>query len=249
MTLDGRGVIFGDDAVAYDRARPAYPSIAIEHILSLTDVSSAIEVGAGTGKATAGFARRGIAVTCVEPSPHMANVLRAKDLDGITVEITSFEEYSGPEHPVDLVYAAQAWHWVDRRTAYGHARTMLRSAGILALMWNVPQDQNAGFSDIYEQHAPEILSERDERIASRDSTEWLDEMVSGGFTDVELFEHPWFVQMSGEELCRLRSTYSDHMMLPATRRHRLLEALADSVEEAGGVVEVRYVTRVFSGRN
>jgi SAM-dependent methyltransferase len=248
VIADGRGVIFGDDAVAYDRARPAYPSIAIEHIMSLTDVSRAIEVGAGTGKATAEFVRSGVVVTCIEPSPQMASVLQDKDLIGVTVEITSFEGYSGPERPVDLVYAAQAWHWVDRRIAYRHARSMLRANGILALMWNVPQDQNAGFIDIYEQHAPEILSDQDERIASRDSTDWLDEMVSGGFGDVKLFEHPWSVELNGEALCRLRSTYSDHMMLPVARRRRLLEALADAVDEAGGTVEVRYVTRVFSGR-
>lgn len=249
MSARGRGVIFGDDAVTYDQTRPGYPPAAIEHILTLTDVSHAIEVGAGTGKATTSFARRGFGVTCLEPSPQMALVLRNKDLPGVTIEVTSLEEYPGPEHLVDLVYAAQAWHWVDRRIAYGRARAMLRSGGVLALMWNVPQDQNADFVAVYEQHAPEILSDQDERIASRDSTDWLDEMTVAGFTDVGLFEHPWSVEMGGEALSRLRSTYSDHMMLPVTQRRRLLEALAASVEESGGVVDVRYVTRVFSGRS
>lgn len=36
-----------------------------------------LEVGAGTGKATLALAERGLAVTCLEPDPRMAAVLRS----------------------------------------------------------------------------------------------------------------------------------------------------------------------------
>ncbi len=249
MSSSERGLIFGVDAVAYDAARPGYPTAAIDRILSLTDVASAVEVGAGTGKATIGFAQRGVALICLEPSPQMAAILRGKGLTGVEVVVSSFEDFLSPEPVVDLVFAAQAWHWVERDTGYRRARSILRPGGVLALMWNIPQDRYAQFRDVYERHAPEILAEQDERIRRRDSQGWLSEMAGAGFEDVELFSHRWSTALTAPELCELRATYSDHMMLPERRRRLLLDDLASRVEESGASVVVDYVTHVFTGRN
>ena len=247
MTDPARAVIFGRDAETYDRHRPEYPREAVEHTFGLVETSKAIEVGAGTGKATAAFARPGLQLTCLEPSPGMAEVLREKDLPGVVVVESTFEEWEGPDAPVDLLFAAQAWHWVDPTVGFDKARRLLRPGGALALIWNVPLDRYGNFEDVYRRHAPELLEERDDRIKKRDSDSWLEDIDAAGFADVFRFTQGWSVSLSGTETSALYSTYSDHITLPRPQRSALLAALAETVDEHGGV-DIEYRTEVFSGK-
>lgn len=246
--MNERAVIFGRDSAAYENARPGYPAEAIDHVNSLVEADRAVEVGAGTGKATVDLARADLELICIEPSAEMAAVLAAKNLPGVSIVVSTYEDWRGEEHSMDLMFAAQAWHWVDRRTAYDKALSILRPGGALALMWNVPVDRYAMFESVYAQHAPELPAELDERIKRRDSDTWLDELSSTGFERVERFTHRWSDSLGPAQIRALYSTYSDHMMLPEPNRERLLAGLADTVYQMGGQVEIEYNTNVFTGR-
>ena len=248
MSDSARAVIFGDDAGSYDRSRPGYPMQAIEHIEGLGPAATVVEVGAGTGKATVAMARPGRRLICVEPSPDMAGVLEAKDLPGVEVVVGRFEAWDGPHEPVDLIYAAQAWHWVDRDTGYAKARSLLRHGGALALMWNIHEDRYGDFADVYERHAPHLLEELDDRVRRRDSHDWLADMGAAGFADLELFTHEWSDRLTAAEVRSLYATYSDHMMLPEPVRTALLDDFERAIEERGGFVVLDYRTVVHSGR-
>jgi SAM-dependent methyltransferase len=247
MRDPARAVIFGRRAETYDRARPGYPREAITHIGALVDAKAALEVAAGTGKATVDIARPGLRLTCLEPSSEMARILEERALPGAEVVVTSFEEWQGDAGILDLIYAAQAWHWVDPDIGYQKSLRLLRSGGVLALMWNVPLDRYGRFDAVYEEHAPGLLAEHDERIEKRDSVTWLDDMGRAGFEDRRHFSHEWSETLSPSELRALYSTYSDHMMLPADQREPLLDGLAAEVDRRGGEVQVSYRTNVFSG--
>ena len=246
--MNERAVIFGRDSAAYEKARPGYPSQAIDHINSLVEARRAVEVGAGTGKATVDMARADLDLICIEPSAEMAGVLAAKNLPGVTIVVSTFEGWRGERHYTDLVFAAQAWHWVDRGTGYDKALSILRPGGALALMWNVPVDRYRMFERVYAQHAPDLVAEQDERVKRRDSDTWSDEMSSAGFERVGQFTHRWSDSLGPGEIRALYSTYSDHMMLPEPNRERLLDGLADAVDQRGGQVEVEYNTNVYTGR-
>jgi SAM-dependent methyltransferase len=242
-------VVFGEDAASYERARPPYPREAVEHVLGLVDARSAVEVGAGTGKATEAFARHGLEITCLEPSSEMAALLDAKALPGVTVVVATFEEWEDPSpHSYDLAYAAQAWHWVDRAVAYDKARSVLRPGGVLTLMWNIPADRYSMFEEVYSAHAPHLLAESDDRIKRRDGHDWLEDMAAAGLTGLERFTRHWSAELTARAYRDLYSTYSDHMMLPEPARTALLDGLESTVGERGGRAIVEYRTEVFSGR-
>lgn len=248
MGYESRAVIFGRDAATYDAARPDYPPEAIARVVGLVEARRALEVGAGTGKATAAFAREGLKLTCLEPSPQMAAVLESSRLPGVSVEVTTFEEWQGEPDSLDLIYAAQAWHWVDRDTGMARALQLLRPGGSLALFWNIPFDRYSRHEQAYRVHAPHLLDERDQRIKRRDDHDWCADMEAAGFVDTETFTHRWSEELTAARYRALYSTYSDHMMLDEPIRTRLLDSLAADVESWGGVVEVEYHTEVFSGR-
>ena len=62
--MPGRALGFGMVAEAYERFRPGYPAELFDVVMTYAGrpVRTALEIGAGTGKATRLFAQRGIAV-------------------------------------------------------------------------------------------------------------------------------------------------------------------------------------------
>ena len=126
---------FGSVAELYERYRLGYPSDVVDQVLRYAGrpVRSAVEIGAGTGKATRMFAARGIAVTAVEPDPDMARVLD-RTVQGLPVEpvVATLEQFSTARR-FDLLYAAAAWHWTDPRTRWTRAVELLVPGGVIAL--------------------------------------------------------------------------------------------------------------------
>ena len=248
MDENTRAVIFGRDAITYEEARPSYPDAVIDHVSYLVAARRAVEVGAGTGKATVGMAREGLDITCLEPSPQMAALLEARGLPGVEVAVTTFEGWAGEPESVDLLYAAQAWHWVDRDTGFAKAFSILQPGGAIALMWNIPLDRYGRHEETYTRHAPHLLVEGDERIERRDNHDWGDDMAFAGFVDTGQFTHRWSEDLGADRYRALYSTYSDHMMLDEPARSDLLDGLAADVESWGGSAVVEYRSEVFTAR-
>ena len=135
MTARERRTVFGEAADDYDRARPGYPAQLVVDVLAAAGPGPVLEVGAGTGKATEMFAPRVADLTCVEPDPRMAGVLRRK-LPGVRIVASSFEDWA-PEDGYGLLYSAQAWHWIDNERRADLAWSALVPGGVLAPFWNL----------------------------------------------------------------------------------------------------------------
>jgi trans-aconitate methyltransferase len=66
-------------AELYARARPRYPESVIDDVVELGGFvrgSRIVELGCGTGQATAAMAEGGLEITCVEVGPRLAEVAR-----------------------------------------------------------------------------------------------------------------------------------------------------------------------------
>ncbi len=130
-----RGLSFGSVADQYERYRLGYPDEVVDAVLQYAGrpLRSALEVGAGTGKATRLFAARGIHVTALEPDAEMAHVLErtTRGLPVVPV-VTTFEQFQTARR-FDLVYAAAAWHWTDPATRWARAVELLVPGGVLML--------------------------------------------------------------------------------------------------------------------
>jgi 16S rRNA A1518/A1519 N6-dimethyltransferase RsmA/KsgA/DIM1 with predicted DNA glycosylase/AP lyase activity len=68
--------LFRGKAEVYAKARPGYPTAAIDYILSLLPENPTIaDVGAGTGKFSVLLAERGVSLFAVEPNDGMRTIL------------------------------------------------------------------------------------------------------------------------------------------------------------------------------
>ena len=132
-----QALVFGEVAEQYDRARPSYPDALFDTVIEYGELrpgDAALEIGAGTGKATRGFAGRGLAVHALEPSPGMARVLRATGVDGRGDDVRGVDRRTRARSA--CVFAAQAWHWVPDADRYEKVAAALAPGGTLALFWN-----------------------------------------------------------------------------------------------------------------
>jgi SAM-dependent methyltransferase len=250
-----RRLVFGEVAGAYDDVRAGYPDELADAVFGYLGrvPRRIVEVGAGTGKGTAAFAGRGAAITCLEPDPQMARVLRGR-LPDVDVRVVSFEDFVAPDGGVELVTCAQAWHWMPPATRLDTARTILSPGGVLALFGH-----EYGFADgaleadldrAYAAHEPELLDEGHHGPPPPPGEHWTARELAGhaGFTEVTAVGFEAVVPYPTGRYVALLSTFSPHRMLPGPRREALHAALAAVVDAHGGVVRTLLSTTLVMAR-
>ena len=242
-------LVFGEVAEQYDEARPSYPDAAFDTIVEfggLRPGDRALEIGAGTGKATMGFVARGLDVHALEPIPEMGALLRAK---GVRVEQGLFESWVAPAQRFRLVYAAQSWHWVGGDDRYERAAAALVPGGTVAFIWNKGRDWagplQADNDAVYAKLAPHL---------SGGKQQWNLEWVAEGLRACAAFEPPvhrtvtWSQRYTTAEWVRLLGTHSDHRILPEEQRTQLHAAVGDVIDRHGGRVDVTYDVEIHLSR-
>src|SRR6266516_5707601 len=90
-------LVFGEVAEEYHEVRAGYPAELVDAVFDYLGGTPAriVEIGAGTGKATAAFHPRAVPLTCLEPDPAMAAVLRRSYPD-VQVQTCGFEDWVPP---------------------------------------------------------------------------------------------------------------------------------------------------------
>jgi SAM-dependent methyltransferase len=249
VTERSRADVFGEVALLYDKARPAYPAEAIDVIVGTLDAPKrAVEAGAGTGKATRLVAARGIEVLAVEPDARMVQVL-AESTRGLPVTIvnTAFEDAELPAG-FDLGVAAQAWHWVDPERGAAQMAHAIRRGGVLALMWNAPGGNTTGpWPDIhatYDLHAPHLSNSVLNTRQAIDEQQYVPLISSGRFEPPEWIVVKWVQRYSTAEYADLVRTQSGNILLPPDVGQALVEDIEAIIEANGGSVDYEYETDV-----
>jgi SAM-dependent methyltransferase len=125
---------FGGVADAYDRGRPSYPVDAVSWLVG-SDPATVLELGAGTGKLTRVLVDRGHDVHATDPDPAMLALLETH-LPGVRTAVAGAEEIPLADASVDVVIAAQSFHWFDPDRALPEIDRVLRPGGRICLLLN-----------------------------------------------------------------------------------------------------------------
>src|SRR5688500_17757753 len=126
-----RKALFTDRVEDYSRARPRYPRGVIELLIrdpGLKPPWVVGDIGAGTGLATELFLEHGNRVFAVEPNDAMRHEAEGRlGANPLFVSVAgSAEDTTLPTNSLDLVVAAQAFHWFDLHAAGREFRRILR---------------------------------------------------------------------------------------------------------------------------
>jgi len=241
------GALFDDSALDYDRYRPAYPDEAINDIVSLSSIgrtSRLLEIGCGTGKATAQFAKRGFAIDCVDPGRNLIRFARKKcrKWRKISFTVDTFENVELRPHSYDLVFSAHAFHWVRPTVRLKKANTMLSHNGSLALFYNYPGRPRG---KLHERLSVVIKKESRGKLTlwnyEEEVKRWAEEIRRCRlFTHLKVRTYKWIQRYTAEEYVGLFSTYSDFLSLPVSLQRRVAEGIHHEISENGGYISRPY---------
>jgi SAM-dependent methyltransferase len=235
----------------YIRYRPGYPEDIVEAITrgaGLAPGATIADVGSGTGISSQLFLKHGFQVIGVEPNDAMREA-SDRMLSGYpgfrsvkgTAQATTLADAS-----VDLVTAAQAFHWFESPETRAEFTRILKPGGKIALIWNERRIDTTPFLRDYE------------ALLNRFGTDYADIRHENIGPDslARFFPHGYTVHTSfyrqvfdiGSLTGRLLSSsytpspgHPDHEpMLAELRRIHALH-------QVDGNVEVDYDTRVYLG--
>ncbi len=219
-------------APAYERFRPGYPGELADEVLAYAGgpVRTALEIGAGTGKATRVFASRGIAVTATDPDPAMLAELRQHVPATVRVVQAAFEDL--PLSPAfDLVFAAASLHWTQPDHRWERVAAMLSGDGIFASFGGEINLADPAVDQAVRAVRAQFLA--DDGVPSPDGTPTDSPMQWPGsellhadqFTDVRQSTLERRAEVRAEDYVSHLSTVSAYLQLPEAVRRQLFDRL------------------------
>ncbi|MEU4155431.1 class I SAM-dependent methyltransferase [Actinoplanes sp. NPDC026670] len=193
----------------------------------------ALDVGAGTGRATEMFAREGLPVVALEPDDAMAEVLarRVTRFPDVQVVRGSFEEFR-PTRRFGLLFSAEAWHWTVPETRWSLAADALADGATLALFWNTERISTPALRtsmlQTFAEHAPSVVINDEPVTAEQVWHRWPGDELSGitAFENLTSRHYQRRWNMPKADYLDLARTRSQFRMLPPPVREELLAAWA-----------------------
>ena len=217
---DRERLAFGDVADTYERARPGYPPEAVRWLAGVQP-TRVVELGAGTGKLTAPLVQSGHQVIATDPSATMLSRLRAAVPTALPVQGVA-EAIPVATSGAGVVVAAQAFHWFDHAAALPEIARVLRTGGVLGVVWNY-RDESVPW--VRRLSAITVREEQPDRL------ETLAE--SGLFAPVEHREFRFWQRIDRQGLVDLVHSRSQVAVLSASERESVLDEVSALYDEYG----------------
>lgn len=240
--MSARALSFGVIAEAYERYRPGYPEEVFDTVMGYAGrpLRTALEIGAGTGKATRLFAAHGITVTATDPDAAMLTELRRTVPAGVRTVQAAFEELR-PGETHELVFAAAALHWTRPEGRWQRVAALLEPDGVFASIAGPVRPADPAVEEAVRAARAPFLESDD--IPSPDGTAPDEEMQWPGtelrrsalFFDVRQSVIPRRLTMSAPDYIGHLSTVSAYLQLPRSRRQQVYAAVAQVLP---GTVEI-----------
>lgn len=244
--MPDRALSFGMVAEAYERFRPGYPAELVDVVMTYAGrpVRTALEIGAGTGKATRLFAQRGVTVTATEPDGAMLAELRKHVPARVKTVQAAFEDLR-PGERYELIYIAAALHWTNPQGRWPRVAALLEPGGVVASFGGPVRLADPAVAEaVRAARAPFLDSDEipsPDRTPPENDMQWpgTELQRSEWFTDVRqtVIERP--LTMTARDYVGLLSTVSAYLELPAAQQQQvysqIMLALPETVELAADI--------------
>lgn len=242
---------FSDRVEAYLAGRPHYPAVIVEHLQrcgALAAGGLVADIGVGTGLSAEPFLAAGHRVVGIEPNAPM----RAASAEYLA-RFPAFEARDGTADStglaagsVDLVIAAQAFHWFDPERFRTESLRILRPGGWSALIWNDRDISGSAFLAAYEALLIEYGNDYLAIRYKHQGTEAIPIYFGGRAPAIAEFPHQR--RMDWAALAALAGSAS-YLPAPGDPRHAEMMAALRAIFDAeanGETIDMRYTCRVHA---
>lgn len=243
---------FSDRTANYLKYRPSYPVELVDMLsqqCELREGSVIADIGSGTGKLTELLLANHYTVFGVEPNTEMRATA-----DALFLGNESFVSMSGDssttglkDHSVDLVVAAQSFHWFDKEPTKQEFTRILKPKGYIGLIWN-ERDTSLPFQIDYDQ----LLEHHCEGYAELNHRNISEQEIQRFFSPntFELYCYP-YAQTFDKTGFLGRMYSSSYTPVQGSAEAKALntaaEALFDKYENKGRV-KFSYQTKIYLSR-
>lgn len=243
---------FSNRVTNYTKYRPNYPREIIAHLevnCGLNHESIIADIGCGTGISSQLFLENCNPVFGVEPNDAMraAAVEQLAGFPNFTPVNGTSDATTLPDNAVDMIVAAQAFHWFDPATTRPEFRRILKPGGHVVLMWNERQLDTTPFLIEYEafllKYARDYSVVRHENIQAGE----LERFFQADFSEAR-FDNSQVLDFEGLKGRMLSASYmppEDHPTYPEMVAE-LQTVFAKHAEN--GRIKVFYDTNVYISR-
>ena len=259
----GVRAVFSSKVADYIASRPDYPAALLETLKTRCAMAAGAlvaDVGAGTGLLTRDLLSQGWRVVAVEPNAAMRAAADAA-LGGIhgyrSVEGCA-EAMPLADASVDLVTAAQAFHWFEIDAARSECLRVLKPQGQVALIWNdrVPDDPvHLALDDVFaefggEKRAALVAHEgRRSALLAHEDRAQVPAFFGAGVTQEFEWPHEHRLDEAGlTSLVFSRSYIPQRGTQAAGGVEARVRGIFQRFASAAGAVTVRYSTVAIIGR-
>ena len=240
----------------YDLYRPSYPEALINKIILKSNIdkqSKVLEVGAGSGKATELFVDRGLKIHCIEQGPNLVNkgLDKFKDLDQVSYECVSFQEWEIEENTYDMIFSAQAFHWIPKPQGYKTLAKALKDKGQMMIFWNkyvnLGDKVSAELAGLLKEFKILTMLDHKEMETYRHRT-YDGIYTTDLFEEIEIFEYPWELEYSYHDFINFLTTMNTYISLASQKKHSLNVGLMELFSKNNDKIIFNFDAVLFSAR-
>lgn len=243
---------FSNRVENYVKYRPTYPPEVLQlfkNEMNLRTDSVVADIGAGTGISTKIFLENGNPVFAVEPNAAMREAAAEflEDFSNLTLVNGTSEDTTLEDNSIDLVVAAQAFHWFKREETRTEFKRILKDKGCVALIWNERQLETTAFLQDYEKHLIEFGTDYETIRHDTITKETLRNFFRDDCNEA-VFQNQQTVDSEGLKGRMLSASYvpsPENPRFPAMLKN--LESLFAKHAE-NGRIDILYDTKIFYGQ-
>ncbi len=167
----------------------------------------------------------------------------------VSISAGAFESFEAPAGHYDLVFSAQAFHWIDPMVRLTNTVRLLSQKGSLALLYNFTPFLEGPLAILNDKLEHETGGRITQSQTRGDIDRWVNELRACKlFEPCQLREYPWQQHYSAEEYIGLFRTYSDYRNLGLDRQSKMADVIRRTIDDSGGSVLRSYVCVLIHAR-
>lgn len=236
----------------YIKYRPTYPLGLVDLLkreANLSPGKAIADIGSGTGILTKLLLDADFSVQAVEPNDEMRVAA-----EGMLSNYRAFSSIKGSaenttlgDQSVDFITAAQAFHWFDPELARNEFRRILKTNGVVALIWNNAKSASAYWNEYESFMMKHGTDYRALKESGTESEEKIHSFFRNNFVKYSLSNHQDLDKegFSGRFLSISHSPKSSDPGFASA-----MVALDELFQhhQSNGILRIEYDTQVYIGR-